>query len=149
MVKGRFGNFVARLLWGGVQLSHLEAGLLQRMVDELPDKLKTVVEAQFEAYNLVQREADGRALNFYRKKVGRDDFRGVPLLAMKCAEAPLLRAAFTVGRMREEHHAVLTAVNGRAFCLTFDEDIRPLSVSHDFAITNVTQSWRSNFEDGA
>jgi len=43
------------------------------MVDELPGKLRAVVEAQCETYNLVQREADGRALNFYRRRWGRAD----------------------------------------------------------------------------
>jgi hypothetical protein len=68
MVKTNFGNAISRLLWGGVCLSRVESGLLQRMVDELPGKLRAVVEAQFETYNLVQREADGRAVNFYRRR---------------------------------------------------------------------------------
>ena len=60
MVKTNFGNAVSRLLWGGVCLSRVESGLLQRMVDDLPGKLRAIVEAQFESYNLVQREAAGR-----------------------------------------------------------------------------------------
>lgn len=145
MTRTEFGNLVSRVVWGGVRLSPLESGLLQRMVEELPDWLRTVVEAQFEAYNLAQREADGRAINFYRKKLRRVDHSGMPLLTMKDTEAPLLRAVFTAGSDKTEYHAVLTAVNGRAFCLTFDADMRPLSVVKEFAVTKITQSWRSNF----
>ena len=62
MTKSQFGNAISRLLWGGVCLSPLESGLLRRMVNELPQNLRAIVEAQFESYNLAQREADGRAL---------------------------------------------------------------------------------------
>jgi hypothetical protein len=118
------------------------------MVDDLPGKLRAIVEAQFESYNLVQREADGRALNFYRSRLGRVDVSNVPLLAMRGIDAPLIRVSFTIARNGPEHHAVLTAVNGRAFCLTFDADMRALRGSSDFSVMHVTRSWRSNFEPG-
>src|ERR1700758_1027826 len=117
MVKTNFGNALSRLLWGGVCLSRVESGLLQRMVDELPGKLRAVVEAQFETYNLVQREADGRAVNFYRRRWGRADVSNVPLLARRGMDAPLIRVSFTIDENGPEHHGVLTAVNRRAFCL--------------------------------
>jgi hypothetical protein len=148
MMKTQFGTAISRFLWGGVCLSPLESGLLLRMVDELPAKLRTVVEAQFECYNLAQREADGRAINFYRKKFGRVDFGKMPLLAMSVVEAPLVRTSFSIDGEGTEHHAVLTAVNGRAFCLTFDEDMRPHSARSDFAVTRVKRTWRSNFTLG-
>ena len=148
MVKTNFGNAISRLLWGGVCLSRVESGLLQRMVDELPGKLRAVVEAQFETYNLVQREADGRALNFYRRRWGRADVSNVPLLAMRGMDAPLIRVSFTIDENGPEHRAVLTTMNRWAFCLTFDADMRALCGSPDFSVMHVTRSWRSNFEPG-
>jgi hypothetical protein len=64
---------------------------------------------------------------------------------MKRTEAPLIRLRFVLSEDAKERHAVLTAVNGRAFCMTFDEDMRPFS-SADFTVTHVTRAWRSNFE---
>jgi hypothetical protein len=54
--------------------------LLEQLVASLPPPLRSAVESQFDAYNLVQREVDGRALNFYRKK-GRkaNNMEGLPV----------------------------------------------------------------------
>jgi hypothetical protein len=147
MIKTEFGNFFTRLFWGGVRLFPLESILLQRMVDELPETLRNVVEAQFQACNLAQREADGRAINFLMKLGGVDNI-GRPLLDMKGNEAPILRAASTIGSDEREYHGVPTAVNGRVFCLTFDLDVRSLSRTCDFAFTRLTWSWRPNFKLG-
>jgi hypothetical protein len=132
------------MMWGGVRLSVLERSLLNRLVSELPGPLRTIVEAQFLGYNLAQREVDGRAVNFYQKGitwVGKP----IPLLDMTTIEAALIRLAFKFSKDVGEHHAVLTAVHGRAFCMTFDQDIRPLANQSDYAVTRVTHSWRSNF----
>lgn len=38
--------------------------MLSILVDALPDHAKNIVERQFELYDIMQREVDGRALNF-------------------------------------------------------------------------------------
>jgi hypothetical protein len=145
MVKTVFGNVVSRALSGGVHLTALEAALLQRLVAELPDRLRSTVEAQFAAYDLAQREVDGRAVNFYRKGFGMPARRPLPLLAMKLPEAPLVSLAFRLAGDPDEHHAVLTAVGGRAFCLSFDADMRPFAAKTDITAGRVAEAWRSNF----
>ena len=42
-------------------------------------------------------------------------------------------------------HAVLSAVQGRVFCVSFSRDVRPFADASGLAIENVEQSWRSNF----
>jgi len=52
----------------------VEEDLLRLSLKDLPTALRSIVESHLNAYNLVQREVDGRALNFYRIK------RGLPTL---------------------------------------------------------------------
>jgi hypothetical protein len=141
MVRTEFGNLFTRLLRGGVRLTPLEAALLRRLVDELPANLQTTVEVQFAAYNLAQREVDGRAVNFYPSRQAR---RTMPTLAMSRGKSPLVRIGFSLPNDGEEPHAVLTAVAGRAFCISFDADLRPFA-NAPFTVDRVTQAWRSNF----
>jgi hypothetical protein len=145
-VRTEFGNALTRALRGGVRLTALEAALLRRLVGALPDRLRTPVEQQFARYNLAQREVDGRAVNFYRTSLlGRPTVLGVPLLAMRKVEAPLARLSFTTGQDPVLHHAVLTAVSGRAFCLSFDADLRPLGEAGSPNVRDVVEAWRSDF----
>jgi hypothetical protein len=51
---------------GGTRRSDGEYALLNALVAALPDGLRSIVTSQFATYNLVQREQDNRALNFYR-----------------------------------------------------------------------------------
>ena len=64
MVRWRFGNAFTCLVWGGVRLRDSERKLLELAVDELPEDVRRAVDAQLCAYNLAQRESDGRAINF-------------------------------------------------------------------------------------
>jgi hypothetical protein len=61
-LKRQFGSRLSRLLGGGATLSSAEYALLDAAITALPPDLRAIVEAQFDAYNLVQREVDGRAL---------------------------------------------------------------------------------------
>lgn len=58
-MKRNYGNFIERLIWGGTKLTNVEFDLLQHLIASLPPSLRSVVERQFDAYNLVQREVDG------------------------------------------------------------------------------------------
>jgi hypothetical protein len=144
-MKTAFGTPLSRLLRGGVVLSALESWALRTLVSSLPSELRQVVEAQFERYVLVQREVDGRALNFYPR---RSELRGglrAPLLQMDREDAPLVKVRISVAQPSTTLHTVLSAVLGRAFCISFSEDVRPLEAASGFAVENVEQSWRSNF----
>jgi hypothetical protein len=146
MVKRTFGNWITRLLRGGQTLTDAEHRLLCILVGELPSHLRETVERQFESYNLAQREIDGRALNFYCVRLGRSGVAPVsPLLSSKLDVAPLVRISAKVEGEVEPLHAVLTAVSGRAFSVSFSravsERVRPEALSVD----KVTQAWKSNF----
>jgi hypothetical protein len=146
MVKRTFGAWITRLLRGGHTPTDAEHHLLCLLVGQLPPRLRATVERQFESYNLTQRESDGRALNFYRVRVGKSGALPVgPLLSSKLDVAPLVRISATVAGEIEPLHAVLTAVNGRAFSVSFNravsERVRPEALSVD----KVTQAWKSNF----
>ena len=143
LMKRTFGNFIERLRWGGTRLTEVEFGLLQQLVVSLPPTLRSVVERQFEAYNLVQREVDGRALNFYRKKEGKsDNMKGLPMLEMIVEEAPLVRLRANVSGDDEPLHATLNAVKGRVFCMALS---RPVRAEGSVSVSDVKQAWRSNF----
>jgi hypothetical protein len=126
-------------------LSGLEAWALRTLVSSLPPQLREIVEAQFQRYVLVQREIDGRALNFYPRR--REVRKGLsaPLLAMDSEAAPLARARISIADPSATLHAVLHAVHGRAFSLSFSEDARRFATASGFALEHLDQSWRSSF----
>jgi hypothetical protein len=144
-MRTRFGTLFSRFLRGGVVLSALESWALQTLIASLPPELRQIVEAQFQRYVLAQREVDGRALNFYPRRSEMRAGLSAPLLKMKVEEAPLVRIKFSVPGHGRHLHAVLTAVSGRAFCVSFSNDVRPFAVTSGFELANVEQSWRSNF----
>lgn len=146
MVKRTFGTWITRLLRGGKSLTDAEYRLLCALVGELPAHLRGIVERQFELYNLVQRENDGRALNFYRVRLGRSGVLPVtPLLRSKLDVAPLVRISARITGEIEPLHAVLTAVNGRAFSVSFSRAVAGRLKADALAVAKVTQAWKSNF----
>jgi hypothetical protein len=142
-VKREFGSWWSRLFRAGTTLSRLEFEFLLLLIDALPEAMKDVAETQFQAFNLVQREVDGRALNFYRMKGGKSDMKGLPLLETTQAEAPLVRISATVSGVTEPVHAVLAAVNGRVFSVTFSQRVDNLVSGRILEVTRVKQAWRS------
>lgn len=67
----------------------------------------------------MQREVDGRALNFYLFKNGSVSFSDdLPQIEMKADESPLVRASLSV-EGEKPLHPVLAAVRGRVFCVSF------------------------------
>lgn len=151
-MKSTFGSWFLRLMRGGDALSQAERQLVQVLVEHLPPELKEVVESQFDEYNLVQREVDGRALNFYRVA----SWRGGLLepsrrLNLKTDDAALVRISATVGDSAKPIHAVLHAVGGRAFCVTFSARVPGGRHAGRVVVIKVTEAWRSNLTapDGA
>ena len=141
-MKRDFSNLITRLIGGGVRLTDAEYFLLRTLVEHLDPEIRGVVESQFEQYNLVQREVDGRALNFYRKVRGRLA-EPSQILEMKGEKAPLIKISVSAPGDRRPLHAVLTAVGGRAFCVTFDRAPPKPRLAADVSVTSSTQSWRS------
>ena len=142
-MKREFGNLLTRLFRGGTRLTDAEYYVLKTLVESLDPKLRGVVESHFEEYNLVQREVDARALNFYRVKIG----GGHPIevtnpLVMEADEEPLVRITLAVPG-ENPIHAVLTAVCGRAFCVTFDRCLPLPDFNTKPSVTDIKQSWRS------
>lgn len=143
-MRWHFGNPFTRLLWNGTKLRERESQLLALAVDELPADLRRIVDAQLHVFNLVQREVDGRALNFYRKR-GRqaDDMTGVELLPMKSPEAPLVKITVQFDDDAQPVHAVLTAVQNRVFCLSLSRSL-PAQPGGRASLMHSVASWRSN-----
>jgi hypothetical protein len=149
-MKRTFGTWAIRFLRGGITLADAEYHLLSVLIAELPPHLRQPVESQFESYNLVQREIDKRTLNFYRVRPwhgGR--LPVVPLLKSKLDVAPLVRLSARVVGENTPLQAVLTAVNGRAFSVSFSRVVSPASKPDDYTTEKVTQAWLSNFDEEA
>jgi hypothetical protein len=147
VVKRTFGAWFTRVLRGGQTLTDAEHRLLCLLVAALPPQLRDTVERQFASYNLAQRESDGRALNFYRVRLGRSGVLPVsPLLSLKAEEAPLVRIRAKVEGETLPLQAVLTAVNGRAFSVSFSRSVPKRVRAEALSVDKVTQAWRSNLD---
>lgn len=147
-MKRRFGTILTRLLWGGTTLTKLECTVVEALIANLPEWLGRTVTSQLDSYNLVQREHDGRALNFYRKLNGRsNNMDGLPLLEMNCEEAQLIGATLRFTDIDDRINATMTAVRGRVFCVSFDRALRQVMTTQPLITERVRQSWRSNFPE--
>lgn len=146
-MKRHFGTFLTRSFLGaGTSLTDIEHRLIEELISSLPDWLRATVEAQIDAYDLVQREIDGRALNFYRKRSGKaDSMDGLPTLEMHGDEVPLMKITVLLGDEPEPIHATLNAVSGRVFCVAFSRRVDGIPSSATVAVTDRKDSWRSNF----
>lgn len=146
-MKRHFGTLWTRSWLGaGTNLTAVEHRIAKELVSALPDWLRSTVESQFEAYNLVQREVDGRQLNFFRKTGDvTNDMGGLPTLEMMIDEAPLVRMTFRLGDTNEPIHATLNAVGGRVFCIAFSQRVDKFQGATDIAVLRTKDAWRSNF----
>ena len=118
--------------------------MFRRLVEVLPSQLRVPVEAQVSAYNLVQREVDGRALNFYRKKRFKVVRGDLPRLPVQPGVVKLCAVTLSSPSVSTPIHATMHAVDGYFFCLSFSQDLRPFSGVRDLVVAKVSQSWRSN-----
>lgn len=144
-----FGSILTRLFLGGARLSKAEKIILFELIKGLPEHLQGTVVSQFKAYNLVQREVDGRALNFYR-------LWPVPIIAIRrpipslpaisTEEAVLIKGKFKNPDSGQAVHANMHAVGTRAFCISLD---RAVDQDSDLELVSTKNSWRSNYSVGA
>jgi hypothetical protein len=145
LCKTQFGTFWQRLWRGGVRLFPLEERLLEALLGHMPTPFLAPLQAQLDAYNLAQRQVDGRALNLYRMKgrrVARDD---LPPLPCRMGETKLLRFQAVLPNS-EAIHVAFWAVDRYLFGFDTDRDIRPFGTIEQFEISHLRQSWRSAIE---
>jgi hypothetical protein len=146
-MKRFFGSLLLRLLRGGVVLRKGEHQIVSSLVAELPDHLRSTVESQFNEYNIVQREADGRALNFYKMSfLSATPLQTRALLRGSSDSAPLIRVSVSTPGQPEPLHATLNAVAGRAFCAAFSRPVPEINDDRAPKIPKVTHAWRANFQ---
>ena len=145
-MKRYFGSLLLRVVRSGVVLRKNEHQIVASMVAELPDHLRGTVESQFNEYNLVQREADGRTLNFYKMGfMSAKPRQPQNALHGTKAAAPLMRVSVSTPGDTEPLHATLNAVNGRVFCVSFSKVVPESNLGQAISITKVTHAWHSNF----
>ena len=146
-MKRHFGSFLTRSFLGaGITLTDVEYTLTDELICSLPHWLRTTVEAQMAAYNLVQREFDGRALNFYYRCSGRANcMKELPVLRMHGEKAPMMRITAQIGDDPDPVHATLNAVHGRVFCVAFNRRVGRYPPATTVLVTDRTDAWRSNF----
>lgn len=144
-MRRHFGSIWTRSIFGsGTTLTDTEHHLTEQLILRLPEDLRLIAEAQFDAYDLVQRESDGRALNFYRKgKTASDGPCDFPLIPMTADEATLIRATVKVGVNSQPLHVTLNAVQGRVFCVAFDRRIDSTTDYGTIRFTEIKDSWRT------
>ena len=147
-MKRHFGSWASRLMRGGTTLDDGDHHVLSLLVSELPTNLREKVERQFDSYDLVQREIDKRALNFYPCRTGAPP-AAATLLRSKSEVAPLVRLSVQVAGQSEVLNAVLNAVAGRAFSVSFNRPVPSNVDTADLSVVKVTRAWLSNFEDDA
>lgn len=139
-VKRDFGTWITRLMRGGCRLTDGEHLVLTQLVEHVDPSIKSVVDAQFEEYNLVQREVDGRALNFYKIVRGKKGLSDALLLFMDRDEATLVRISLDIPGTSEVLHATLTAVNGRVFCASFSQPVPAKFATDQVELRRVVRS---------
>ncbi len=142
-IKRKFGGMLARLLRNGVTLTAAEYAVLCSLVDALPAELRSTVKSQLEAYNLVQREADGRALNFFRFKNGSISFvDDLPQIDMRADGDDLVRARLCISGDPEPYYVALSAVQGRLFTLSFSR-APGVHAGRTVQVLDIEQAWRA------
>jgi hypothetical protein len=143
-MKTSFGNFFRRLMSNGVTLLPIEKNILTSLVEALPEGLQETARTQLQAYNLVQREVDGRALNFYRFRGFKIDRNGLPKLSIKPGTVRLLSISFTAPSLSKPIHVTMHAVDGYLFSISSSQDLRLVARVSEIQTVKIEASWRSN-----
>ncbi len=138
-MKRDFGTWMTRLLRGGHRLTDGEYFVLNQLVEHLDASIRPLVEAQFDEYNLVQRETDGRALNFY-KIIGGKAVDASRVLAMDSEEATPVRISLDIPGQSELLHATLTVVGGRVSCAAFSRSVPAKFAERETVLRRVAKS---------
>lgn len=136
-----FSDFL-RILRGGTRPTSFEKLCIESCLTHLPEQIKDVANSQLAQYNLIQREIDGRALNFY--KIVRFNQISEPsnLLPIKSKDCVLLKIEIETDT-QEKLNVTLHATGYRIFCIQFSRSVSNLKSIKEISVTKCTQSWRN------
>lgn len=143
-MKKQFSNFLLNLTRNGKQLSNLEEKLLSVFFDHVPEKIGVIIKQQFKPYNLLQREIDGRATNFYRIKKGKVKRDDLPKLETKQNETKLMSMGFRIKNVDKNMYVTFWAVDGYFFCMNFSDNINEYLQEKEVEIFQIEKSYKSN-----
>ena len=143
-MKNVFGNIITRTIGSGVSLTKIEKELLELLPINLPPNVAEIIIQQIDTFNLVQREADGRALNFYYIVKGKINRDSMPIIKTKKDETKLLAITFIIEKEPREFHATFTAISGVFFCMNFSDDLRSYKKKSKITVAKISKSWKSD-----
>ena len=130
-----------RIFRGGTRPTSFEKLCIEACLTHLPERIKDIANSQLAEYNLIQREIDGRALNFY--KIVRFNQIAEPsnLLPIKSKDCVLLKIEVETDA-QEKLNVTLHATGYRIFCIQFIRSVSHLKSIKEISVTKCTQSWR-------
>ena len=132
---------------GGVRLAPVETRLLTLFREHIPQTFHSALDAQLEAYNLVQRHVEWRGCTFYRIRAWRVFRDDLPVLPCNAGEVKLLSLAVSPAP-DVTLHVVFWAVRRYFFGFASGESLKPYRDTTELRLLNVKQSWRSNVAAG-
>ena len=127
-------------------LHRAEYQIISAMVAELPEHIQRVVVRQFDEYTVVQPEAGGRTLNFY--KMGYFSSKPVQTSATlqgTVGEADLISASALTPGQSEPLHATLNVIGGRVFRVSFSRPVLDVQDGQALKMTKFTHAWHESF----
>jgi len=136
-----FSDFL-RVLRGGTRPTSFEKLCIEACLTHLPEQIKEIANSQLAQYNLIQREIDGRALNFYRVVRFNKIAEPTNLLPIKSKDCVLLKLEVETDT-QEKLNVTLHATSYRIFCIQFSRSVSKPKTIKGISITKCTQSWRN------
>ncbi|MHA2852290.1 hypothetical protein, partial [Vibrio harveyi] len=135
-------NKLRKMILGCTDLTPFEEQSIKLCIDNLPENLKGIAAAQFKEYNLIQREYDGRTVNFYKVKCLRKVVNPNQLLPIKTDDCVLIKLELkTISN--ERIGVTLHATGHRIFSASFSKDVSNLGKIEGMRLEKLTKSWRS------
>lgn len=120
------------------RLYPIEACLIGRLFDHLPEDYRVLFQKQFDCYSTFQRGGWGwTQLLMYPKSLllsRRTPFPNELKVETEKEDVRLASFKFRVQGQEEENNAVFHVVNGRLFSIDFGADYRPLRFADDLEI---------------
>ena len=132
---------LVRILRGGIRPTSFEQLCIEACLKNLPEQIKDMANTQLAQYNLIQREIDGRALNFYKVARFNQIVEPSNLLPIKSKDCVLLKIEVETDT-KESVNVTLHATGYRVFCIQFSRSVSNLKSTKEIAVKKITQSWR-------
>jgi hypothetical protein len=147
-VKLPRSSFWTRLFRSGVSLTTFEGALLLQFLGHLPERFRSLVEAQLAACNLIQRDPESLELRFYPMRGATPDWSRLPPLPIDAGEVKLLSLTIQPGASRELVRADFWAVDRRFFMVEFDSNVASYAGMGGMLVKEVSEAWRLNLSTG-